>query len=75
MNRSVYSRDLRLEQWRGQAPRALPQVDLAARVYPAEPVVPAGAALRIRNERRLRALGIARARGPECAVEPADVGG
>jgi uncharacterized protein len=32
-------------------------------------------ALRIRNERRLRALGIARARGPECPVEPADVGG
>ena len=31
-------------------------------------------ALRIRNERRLRALGIARARGPECPVEPADVG-
>jgi uncharacterized protein len=48
--------------------------DLATRVYPDAPVVPAGEALRIRNERRLRALGIARARGPECPVEPADVG-
>jgi uncharacterized protein len=48
--------------------------DLATRVYPDDPVVPVGEALRIRNERRLRALGIARARGPECAVEPADVG-
>jgi len=36
--------------------------------------VPRDEALRIRNERRLRALGIARARGPECPVEPADVG-
>jgi uncharacterized protein len=48
--------------------------DLATRVYPDDPVIPADEALRIRNERRLRALGIARARGPECAVEPADVG-
>jgi hypothetical protein len=48
--------------------------DLAARVYPDDPVVPADAALRIRNERRLGALGIARARGPECPVEPEDVG-
>jgi uncharacterized protein len=48
--------------------------DLAARVYPDTPVVPASEALRIRNERRLRALGIARARGPECPVEPMDVG-
>jgi uncharacterized protein len=47
--------------------------DLAARVYPDDPVVAADEALRIRNERRLRALGIARARGPECPVEPADV--
>jgi uncharacterized protein YcaQ len=37
-------------------------------------MVPADEALRIRNERRLRALGIARARGPECRVEPLDVG-
>jgi uncharacterized protein len=48
--------------------------DLATRVYPDEPVVAADEALRIRNERRLRALGIARARGPECAVERVDVG-
>jgi uncharacterized protein YcaQ len=48
--------------------------DLAERVYPGDPVVPADEALQIRNERRLRALGIARARGPECPVEPADVG-
>ena len=48
--------------------------DLAARVYPDDPVVPRDEALRIRNERRLRALGIARARGPECPVESADVG-
>jgi uncharacterized protein YcaQ len=48
--------------------------DLARRVYPDDPVVPRDEALRIRNERRLRALGIARARGPECPVEPADVG-
>lgn len=49
------------------------QWDLASRVYPADPVVPAAEAVRIRDERRLRALGIARARGPECPVEPADV--
>jgi uncharacterized protein len=48
--------------------------DLAARVYPDDPVVPGDEALRLRNQRRLRALGIARARGPECPVEPADVG-
>jgi uncharacterized protein YcaQ len=48
--------------------------DLATRVYPNDPVVPRDEALRIRNERRLRALGIARARGPECPVEPVDVG-
>jgi len=48
--------------------------DLAERVYPDDPVVPAQEARRIRNERRLRALGIARARGPEYAIEPVDVG-
>jgi uncharacterized protein len=48
--------------------------DLATRVYPDDPVVPADEALRIRNERRLRALGIARARGPETQVEPVNVG-
>ena len=44
--------------------------DLATRVYPDDPAVPREEALRIRNERRLRALGIARTRGPECPVEP-----
>jgi uncharacterized protein len=48
--------------------------DLASRVYPDDPVVPAEDASRIRNERRLRALGIARPRGQEMAVEPLDVG-
>jgi uncharacterized protein YcaQ len=48
--------------------------DLAARVYPDDPVVPTDEARRIRNQRRLRSLGIARARGPECRVEPVDVG-
>ena len=48
--------------------------DLATRVYPDDPVVPADEALRIRDERRLRALGIARAKAPECPMEPNDVG-
>ncbi|MGH3301740.1 MAG: DNA glycosylase AlkZ-like family protein [Streptosporangiaceae bacterium] len=47
--------------------------DLAERVYPDEPSIPAAEAHRIRNERRLRSLGIARARGPECGIEPVDV--
>jgi uncharacterized protein YcaQ len=50
------------------------QWDLAERVYPpAEPPAPAEARRR-RDERRLSALGIARAKGPECPVEPNDVG-
>ena len=48
--------------------------DLAGRVYPGDPVIPAGQARRIRDERRLQALGIARAQGPEYPVEPATVG-
>jgi len=48
--------------------------DLAERVYPDEPVVPPEEANRRRNERRLAALGLARSRGPECPVEPLDVG-
>jgi uncharacterized protein YcaQ len=48
--------------------------DLALRVYPDDPVVPADEARRVCNERRLGALGIARPRGPECPVEPVDVG-
>jgi uncharacterized protein YcaQ len=48
--------------------------DLAERVYPkATPLDPAEARRR-RDERRLQALGIARAKGPECPVEPLDVG-
>jgi uncharacterized protein len=48
--------------------------DLAERVYPDGPVVPSDVADRIRDERRLRSLGIARGRSVECPVEPADVG-
>jgi uncharacterized protein YcaQ len=48
--------------------------DLAERVYPDEAAVPRPEAARRRNEKRLRALGIARSRGPQCPVEPADVG-
>ncbi|MEJ7741304.1 MAG: crosslink repair DNA glycosylase YcaQ family protein [Nocardioidaceae bacterium] len=47
---------------------------MATRVYPDDPVVPAEDALRILNERRLRALGIARARAPKSPMEPNDVG-
>jgi uncharacterized protein len=48
--------------------------DLAERVYPDDTVVPAADAARIRARRRLRSLGIARERGPECPIEPQDVG-
>ena len=48
--------------------------DLAMRVYPDDRVVPAEDAKRIRDERGLRALGIARASGPERPVEPVGVG-
>ena len=48
--------------------------DLATRVYPDDPVVPVEEALRILNERRLKALGIARARAPISPMEPNDVG-
>jgi uncharacterized protein len=47
--------------------------DLATRVYPDDPVVPVEEALRIRNERRLHALGIARAVAPVSPGEPNDV--
>jgi uncharacterized protein len=47
---------------------------LASQVYPDDPAVPVDKAHRLRNENRLHALGIARARGPECPVEPLDVG-
>jgi uncharacterized protein YcaQ len=48
--------------------------DVAERVYPDDPVVPVEESRRIRNERRLRALGIARAKTTQMPVEPADVG-
>lgn len=44
--------------------------DLASRVYPDDEVVPAADARRIRNERRLRAMGISRAHGQDSQVEP-----
>jgi uncharacterized protein YcaQ len=50
--------------------------DLAERVYPADAlVVPAAEALRMRDERRLRALGIARSSIVGEAGEPAEVEG
>ena len=49
--------------------------DLPERVYPAGmPVVPLDEAIRIRNERRLQSLGIARARGTALPLEAAIVG-
>jgi hypothetical protein len=48
--------------------------DLAERVFPDDPVVAAADATQTRNELRLHSLGLARARGPECRVEPEDVG-
>jgi uncharacterized protein YcaQ len=49
--------------------------DLAERVYPADvKVPPVEEATRIKNERRLRSLGIARAKAPAMPIEPVDVG-
>lgn len=48
--------------------------DLAERVYPDEPALPVEEARRRRDARRLASLGIARAHGPQCPVEPHDVG-
>jgi uncharacterized protein YcaQ len=49
--------------------------NLAERVYPADVEIPSvEEAVQIRNERRLRALGIARAKGPKMPIEPVDVG-
>ena len=48
--------------------------DLAERVYPDHPVIPAAEAARERDRRRLRALGIARVTGPAQPFEPAIVG-
>jgi uncharacterized protein YcaQ len=49
--------------------------DLAERVYPSGVAVPsAEEAERIKNERRLRSLGIARAKGTKMPIEPVVVG-
>jgi uncharacterized protein YcaQ len=49
--------------------------NLPERVYPADVVVPSvGEADRIKNERRLAALGIARQKTQKMPMEPADVG-
>jgi uncharacterized protein YcaQ len=49
--------------------------DLAERVYPSDVVVPpVDEAHRVKNERRLAALGIARQKTTAIPVEPADVG-
>ena len=48
--------------------------DLASRVYPDQPVYSADEAERIRDERRLGALGIARAKAPWSGPEPIHVG-
>ncbi|MFG1609663.1 DNA glycosylase AlkZ-like family protein [Actinoplanes sp. NPDC049265] len=48
--------------------------DLAGRVYPDDPPVPAEDASRIRAERRLHALGVARARTTAVPGEPNHVG-
>lgn len=47
--------------------------DLASRIYPDEPLLDREDAVRIRNGRRLKALGIARVQGPICG-EPRNVG-
>lgn len=48
--------------------------DLAERVYPDVEPVPLADALRIRNERRLHSLGIARPKAAKTPTEPNDVG-
>jgi uncharacterized protein len=48
--------------------------DLAERIYPDDPPAPADEARRVRNEKRLGALGIARAQATDCPVERNDVG-
>ena len=47
--------------------------DLADRIYPDDEPIAYEEALRLRNERRLRSLGIARARAAESPAEPNDV--
>jgi uncharacterized protein len=47
--------------------------DLAERIYPDDDPVPTAEARRIRNERRLRSLGLARAKATATPTEPNDV--
>ena len=47
--------------------------DLASRIYPDDPVPPVEEARRLRDDRRLSALGIARAKGTKLPFEPIDV--
>jgi uncharacterized protein YcaQ len=49
--------------------------DLASRIYPDEPALPVEEAARIRDERRLASLGIARSRAAAAPAEPAHVAG
>ena len=60
---AVSSRENREREW-----------DLADRVYPDVPALPAAEARAQRDRRRLVALGIVRGTGPGCPVEPLDVG-
>ncbi|MGZ4428388.1 MAG: DNA glycosylase AlkZ-like family protein [Nocardioidaceae bacterium] len=48
--------------------------DLASRIYPDDPVPPVEEARRLRDARRLSALGIARAKTTKLPLEPVDVG-
>jgi len=48
--------------------------DLASRIYPDDPVPPVEEARRLRDARRLSALGIARAKSTKLPLEPIDVG-
>lgn len=78
-NRNV-TQMLEILVWRGEVAisgrRGRQRVwDLPERVYPADlPEVSVDEARRLRDERRLRALGIARARTTAMPVEPADAG-
>ena len=47
--------------------------DLAERIYPDDEPVPTNEAIRIRNQRRLRSLGLARAKATATPTEPNDV--
>jgi len=50
------------------------KVDLAERIYPDDPPVPVEQAERVRDERRLRALGVARPQAAKTPNEPNHVG-